>query len=479
MRLPARQDKIAAWSVLWLLFWSLSAYCTAVSFGVTRPSGKGCFWRLNWNYEHQQTTGGPGESSSLTVTHYYYNPIRSREIDSLAVSETYSEYRGEDKIALLSYKSYPAWYEVTEHWYDRTYGAPVLAEVIVRRYDYLDAPLLISKYTGQYALKEETCFSYDPTGNQTEMIRSGFAGQLWTVLESDFRTYNQDDLLTSRMYSVWDNTEQSLATTETESRFYGQHAIPDSIHNWSLLLYPNYEITERLVNHFDADGNAERTDEVIIREQVFSGVTSTEFKTTHAGYVYGPRGFVPVWKRSYSHYDQYSWSDSTHTDYTYSDDFRQVQWVLRCFDGVFNLVKTSNQLFNEDWILLRDWGSYSDWQAGAGNWDNGWEWDYIEDNSVPDEDNGVLRITGITPNPFSASAKISFLLWERGSVSLEIFNLRGERVRSFKLDDPAEGETSVEWDGKDNSGRQVASGVYLIRIINGKLVATGKVVRIK
>ena len=72
------------------------------------------------------------------------------------------------------------------------------------------------------------------------------------------------------------------------------------------------------------------------------------------------------------------------------------------------------------------------------------------------------------PNPFNSSTKISYQLATAGRLELVIFNTLGKEVRAFIQDESA-GEYSILWDGRDNLGNVVNSGVYLYRLeINGQ-----------
>lgn len=68
------------------------------------------------------------------------------------------------------------------------------------------------------------------------------------------------------------------------------------------------------------------------------------------------------------------------------------------------------------------------------------------------------------PNPFNATTLIQFNLPKTSNVKLEIFNVLGQKVRTLVDEVLQPGYKQVIWDGKDQSGRQVASGVYFYRI---------------
>jgi hypothetical protein len=69
------------------------------------------------------------------------------------------------------------------------------------------------------------------------------------------------------------------------------------------------------------------------------------------------------------------------------------------------------------------------------------------------------------PNPFNSITTISFqLAHQETKIDLEIFNLRGERVRTFNLNSLSPGAHQVQWDGSDDNGRPVESGIYFARL---------------
>ena len=68
------------------------------------------------------------------------------------------------------------------------------------------------------------------------------------------------------------------------------------------------------------------------------------------------------------------------------------------------------------------------------------------------------------PNPFNPSTRIAFRLTQAGPVKLEIFDARGRLVRTLVDESLAAAEHTVVWHGRDERGRQVASGIYLYRL---------------
>jgi hypothetical protein len=83
------------------------------------------------------------------------------------------------------------------------------------------------------------------------------------------------------------------------------------------------------------------------------------------------------------------------------------------------------------------------------------------------------------PNPFNPSTTIRYNLPKSGNVSLKIFNALGQEVRTLIEGNQAAGETSIVWDGKNNSGHPVTSGVYLYMLKSRNQVSSKKMLLLK
>ncbi|MFQ5770533.1 MAG: FlgD immunoglobulin-like domain containing protein, partial [bacterium] len=83
------------------------------------------------------------------------------------------------------------------------------------------------------------------------------------------------------------------------------------------------------------------------------------------------------------------------------------------------------------------------------------------------------------PNPFNPETNIRFAMKEAGEVTLNIYNLQGQLVRSLVSDHREAGNYSVMWNGADNSGRLVASGIYIYKFEVNRFKDTKRMVFLK
>jgi flagellar hook assembly protein FlgD len=87
------------------------------------------------------------------------------------------------------------------------------------------------------------------------------------------------------------------------------------------------------------------------------------------------------------------------------------------------------------------------------------------------------------PNPFNPSTTIQFDVPEEAGrvprIAIQIFNILGQKVKTIERGNYDAGRYRIVWDGTNEGGRRVASGVYFYRILAGDFVHTMKMVLIK
>jgi len=79
----------------------------------------------------------------------------------------------------------------------------------------------------------------------------------------------------------------------------------------------------------------------------------------------------------------------------------------------------------------------------------------------------LLQLNPIRPNPGGVGRTVSFATVDVGIVQLAIHDAKGSRIRSLLETTVPAGRHTIRWDGKDDSGRRVAQGVYFARLSDG------------
>jgi hypothetical protein len=90
------------------------------------------------------------------------------------------------------------------------------------------------------------------------------------------------------------------------------------------------------------------------------------------------------------------------------------------------------------------------------------------------------RLYDAYPNPFNPQTTIAFEIPERQAVTIRVFDMSGRLVRELISAQPhTPGRHEVVWNGRDDTGRQVASGVYFYRLEAGSYSETKRMVLVK
>ena len=78
------------------------------------------------------------------------------------------------------------------------------------------------------------------------------------------------------------------------------------------------------------------------------------------------------------------------------------------------------------------------------------------------------------PNPFNSETVLSYFLLEPGPARLEVFSMIGQRVAVLRQGPQQAGYHRLRWNGRDDVGRPLASGIYLYRLVTDEGILTRK-----
>ena len=102
----------------------------------------------------------------------------------------------------------------------------------------------------------------------------------------------------------------------------------------------------------------------------------------------------------------------------------------------------------------------------------------------PDIDDPVTPVLATTlnanyPNPFNPETTITYSLQDASPVTIEIYNIKGQLVKTLVNESKASGTHSVVWNGQDARGHTVSSGIYYYKMHAGKYSSTRKMILMK
>jgi flagellar hook assembly protein FlgD len=99
------------------------------------------------------------------------------------------------------------------------------------------------------------------------------------------------------------------------------------------------------------------------------------------------------------------------------------------------------------------------------------------DNTVPQY---CDELQSIFPNPFNPEATVQFSVKQDGTrVRMDIFNARGQKIRTILDNKMAAGTHLTTWNGVDDQSHSVGSGVYLCRLIIGNQTFSRRMMLVK
>lgn len=91
----------------------------------------------------------------------------------------------------------------------------------------------------------------------------------------------------------------------------------------------------------------------------------------------------------------------------------------------------------------------------------------------------ATSLKGNYPNPFNPVTTISFDIAQEGHVSLDIFNVKGQKVKTLVNDRMTAGSHTIQWNGTDDNNKKVGSGIYFYNMKSGKYTNTRKMILMK
>ena len=147
-------------------------------------------------------------------------------------------------------------------------------------------------------------------------------------------------------------------------------------------------------------------------------------------------------------------------------------YSLQLAEGVYDLTVTATNYINQIAESIYIWEG----QTTTLNFT------LQSDSALGDETEPVTctQLLGNYPNPFNPSTTISFTLGKKRTVQVHIYNLKGQKVRS--LGDTAvlePGTHQLVWDGRNDNGKTMPSGVYLYQLQSEISIVSGKMLMMK
>lgn len=176
----------------------------------------------------------------------------------------------------------------------------------------------------------------------------------------------------------------------------------------------------------------------------------------------------------------YTWSHATFPDSFYLPHVMiNDHWPYWSEDSreVCQILSTNNYpgIFYVGGLLLKD-GSIDPYDGGWNLYYDHHDWSDVNDNPTTEQSPAKFSLSVNYPNPFNPETKIDYSLNQACQVKLEIFNILGQKIKTLVDEQQSVGKKDVVWDGRNENGEQVSSGVYFYRLQAKDFVQTKKMV---
>ena len=91
----------------------------------------------------------------------------------------------------------------------------------------------------------------------------------------------------------------------------------------------------------------------------------------------------------------------------------------------------------------------------------------------------TYNLSSPVPNPTKGIVKISYAVPKTSRVNIRVYNCLGQVVRTLVDEEQKPGVYTINWNGKDDEGRQLSAGIYFYQMISDDFVGTKKAILLK
>jgi len=281
---------------------------------------------------------------------------------------------------------------------------------------------------------------YDDQGRLVHSVSATYLGEWVNFVRYNY-IYDDDDRVIERLIENWNAADEEWVSSSRTTFIYTGELISEQLDE--AYIANQWEIAKRTLFTYSGDLETEYV------EQVWTGTD---------------------WLNNQRHLKEYS--DGLLNAYT-RQSYNEGNWtpfwrqVIPSYDS-------------EGRVLVQETHTHNgiEWVNGTRS-----EYEYAVPTDVGDHGDNPLpedfSLTQNYPNPFNPITNIEFALPVRTEVSLDIYNIMGQKVQSLVKGTLPAGSHTVTWDGTDLSGVQVATGVYFYRLKAGDDIETRKMLLMK
>jgi hypothetical protein len=341
----------------------------------------------------------------------------------------------------------------TQTWIrDHYYGSDgLIQEIMIWVYSY-----------GEWSKYQKVEYIHDNAGRLAQKTIFTFFNNAWVETTHLVCTYNNAGLISNETTHYNNGSTDIIGYTYNAdlqlTQVYSQYIIGD----WE----GYYEY--KALYTYNPDGRL-----AMLLYQEPQGGNYEWQDVTRQLYTYDTNGLV-IEELSQNYYSGSTWENNYHYLYTYDADSRLTGKLCQEYDdGWLNyyLYTYTNDANGNDVEII-----YQEWSGSAWLDDRKWVREFISSDAGDELTPAPVARLICRPNPFNGTTEVVFFLKHPGSVTLEVFNVRGQKVAVLPQGILYPGAQCLAWDGRDESGSSLPKGVYLIQArTDGVIAAQGKV----
>jgi hypothetical protein len=144
-------------------------------------------------------------------------------------------------------------------------------------------------------------------------------------------------------------------------------------------------------------------------------------------------------------------------------------WDYTC--GIYPELQSNTHYY---WRVLYDNDSRNGYWSGM--------WEFTTDDGLIANDELQIATYELSnyPNPFNPTTIVNFSIQNKSQINLSVFNTKGQKIKTLTNDILGSGDFSIVWNGDDEIGKSVSSGIYYYKLkVNGKTEVMKKCILLK
>jgi hypothetical protein len=156
-----------------------------------------------------------------------------------------------------------------------------------------------------------------------------------------------------------------------------------------------------------------------------------------------------------------------------------IDWQALSGGGISNSINVNYKLSGTVGQSLSGFSSGANNQLTSGFWNKKLSYTDVDDQENPSGLPKEFALFQNYPNPFNPQTNIEYALPKGSQVNLVVYNILGQKIRTLVDEFQNAGMKKVMWDGKDQRGNEIPSGIYFYKLKAENYSQTKKMVILK